>query len=106
MLIVNGHIEPKIKTGGGIDPETDYPIPSSFTWGNKIQCQYRANSFNYKGKVNGESFTVAKYEILISAQPFTNEVIKLIDNNNAEIGEFSVIQIEPLPAVGLIKILV
>jgi hypothetical protein len=105
MLIVNGYIEPKIKTGGGIDPETGYPIPPSFTWGDKIPCQFRANSFNYKGKANGESFTVAKYEILIQGS-FSHEVIKLSGSSGNELGEFSVMQIEPLMAVGLIKILV
>ena len=40
MIIANGTIETKIKTGGGIDPDTDYPIAPSVSWGNPIECQY------------------------------------------------------------------
>ena len=70
MIIANGTIEAKIKTGGGIDPKTDYPIAPSVSWGNPIPCQYRANKYSNKGRANGEAFTIASYEILIDEQPY------------------------------------
>ena len=79
MIIANGTIETKIKTGGGIDPDTDYPIAPSVSWGNPIECQYRANKYSNKGKANGEAFTIASYEILIDEQPYNAEMLRLRD---------------------------
>jgi len=106
MIIENGYIEVKIKTGGGIDPETDNPIKPSVSWGSPISCQFSANNYSNKGKANGEAFTVASYEILIEEQPYDAECLRLTNDAGKVIGEFSVIQIEPLPTVGLIRILI
>ncbi len=106
MIIANGTIEAKIKTGGGIDPKTDYPIAPSVSWGNPIPCQYRANKYSNKGRANGEAFTIASYEILIDEQPYDAEMLRLRDAGGKMLGEFSVIEIEPLPAVCQLRILV
>ena len=107
MIIQNGIIEVKRKTGGGIDPETGYPQKSgSVAWGDPIPCQYSANKRNNLGRVNGEHYTVAQYEILIEQQPFTSEQIRLKDLAGNVVGEFSVIQVEPLDAVCELRILV
>ena len=106
MIIANGTIETKIKTGGGIDPETDYPSKTSVTWSKPIPCQYRANNYSKRGKVNGEAFTVASYEILIEEQPYEAECLRLRDMDGRTLGEFSVIEIEPLRAVCQLRILV
>ena len=65
MIVANGTIETKIKSGGGINPETGYPNKPSEAWGEPIPCQFRANSYSNKGRTNGEAFTIASYEILI-----------------------------------------
>lgn len=106
MIIANGTIETKIKTGGGIDPDTDYPIAPSVSWGNPIKCQYRANKYSNKGKANGEAFTIASYEILIDEQPYNAEMLRLRDISGKILGEFSVIEVEPLQGVCQIRILV
>lgn len=108
MIIENGTIEVKRKTsGGGIDPKTGYPKkPANIDWDTPIPCQYLANKYNNLGRVNGEHFTVAKYSILIEEQPFDAEQIRLKDRKGSVIGEFSIIQIEPLEAVCEIRILV
>ncbi len=109
MIIQNGTIETKRKTAGGIDPETGYPVrPSDVAWNGPIPCQYSANKYNGLGKANGEHFTVAEYKILIEddGRPFDAEQIRLKDMVGNLIGEYSVMQVEPLDAVGEIKILV
>lgn len=106
MIIQNGTIEFKTKTAGGIDPETDYPIAPSVSWGNPIPCQYRANKYSNKGRANGEAFTIASYGILIDEQPYDAEMLRLRDAGGKMLGEFSVIEIEPLPAVCQLRILV
>ena len=106
MIIANGTIETKIKTGGGIDPDTDSPIAPSVSWGHPIECQYRANKYSNKGKANGEAFTIASYEILIDEQPYNAEMLRLRDISGKILGEFSVIEVEPLQGVCQIRILV
>lgn len=107
MIIQNGNIEVKLKTGGGINPETGYPNkPVSTSWGNPIPCQYSANKYNNLGCTNGEHFTIAKYIVLIEEQPFATEQIRLKDLAGNIIGEFSVMQVEPLDAVCELRILI
>lgn len=107
MLIQNGTIEFKTKTGGGINPETGYPVkPVNVSWSEPIPCQYSANKYNNLGRYNGEHFIVAQYVVLIEEQPFAAEQIRLKDLAGKVIGEFSVIQIEPLEAVCELRILI
>lgn len=106
MIIANGHIECKHKTGGGIDPETHYPVIPEVSWGEPIPCQYIPNRHDKLGVSNGEHFTVATYTILIEEQPFTAEQIRLTDRSGVVLGEFSVRQIEPLDAVCEVRITV
>lgn len=94
------------KSGGGIDPETGFLIKASRSWGDPIECQYRANEYNNKGKADGNTFIVAKYVILIEQQTIDAEQIKLEDESGTSLGEFSIISIEPLAAVDQMKILV
>ncbi len=107
MIIRNGTIETKTKTGGGIDPETGYPIrPVDVSWNAPIPCQYSANKYDKLGRYNGEHFTVAQYSVLIEEQPFDAEQVRLKDGKGDVLGEFSVISIEPLEAVCEIRILI
>ena len=108
MIIKNGTIEVKSKSAGGIDPETGFPIPSDrVTWGEPIPCQWLANKYNNLGKSEGGNFTVAHYSILIeSEQEFKSEQIRLRDNYGNVLGEFSVIEVEPLQAMCQIRITV
>lgn len=108
MIIENGFIQLKQKaSGGGIDPTTGYPQkPASVGWSAPIPCQYMANKYDNLGRVNGEYFTVAKYSILIEEQPLDAEQLRLKDRAGNIVGEFSIIQVEPLEAVCEIRILI
>ena len=108
MIIENGTIEVKQKTTGvGIDPTTGYPAkPSSAAWGEPIPCQFYANRYSNLGRVNGEHFKTAEYSILIEEQPFDAEQVRLKDRTGNIVGEFSIIQVEPLEAVCELRILV
>ena len=108
MIIENGTIEVKIKTtSGGIDPSTGFPVkPSAAAWGNPIPCQFYANKYNNLGRANGEHFITAEYSILIEQQPFDAEQVRIKDRTGNVVGEFSIIQVEPLEAVCELRILV
>lgn len=107
MIIENGTIELKQKTsGGGIDPTTGYPLkPASVSWGDPIPCQYIANKYSNLGRVGGEHFKTAEYSVLIEEQPLGDaEQLRLKDRSGKVVGEFSIIQVEPLEAVCEIRI--
>lgn len=107
MIIENGTIEVKRKVANGINPATGFPVaPAEVEWGAPIPCQYSATRHNWLGKTDGEHYTAASYSILIEEQPFEAEQIRLKDRSGNVVGDFSVMQIEPLEAVGEIKILV
>lgn len=106
MIIQNGTIEVKCKSGGGIDAATGHAVKAQSTWGKPIACQWLINSQNKQGIVNGEHYILAKYTVLIEQQPFCGEQIRLKDLCGNIVGEFSIISVEPLDAVCEIRILI
>lgn len=107
MIIENGTIQVRQKTGGGVDLNTGYARRSSaVAWGDPIPCQFYPNRYTNLGRVNGEHVTSAEYTVLIDEQPFVAEQIRITNNAGGLVGEFSIISCEPLEAVGQIKIIV
>jgi len=107
MIIQNGTIETKVKTGGGIDATTGHAVkPTSSSWSTPIPCQFIPNSHNNLGVSTGQHYTQASYTVLIEEQPFEAEQIRLKDIGGNTIGEFSILSVEPLEAVCEIRILV
>lgn len=110
MIITNGYIQPKQKTVSQavIDPATGHPRKGAVeaSWGERIECQYTANRYNALGRVLGEPHTDRSYEILIEAQPFEAEQVRLLTLAGEIVGEFSIISATPLDAVSQIKLLV
>lgn len=106
MIIANGTIEVKHKAGGGLDPVTGYPKKPTVSWGEPIPCQYIPNKHNKLGVVNGEHFTIASYTVLIEEQAFNAEQIRLKDRAGDTLGEFSIMQVEPLEAVCEIRLII
>ena len=107
MIIENGTIEVKNKTGGGgIDPETGFPVKAQSSWGNPIPCQFIPNRSNRLGIVSGEHFSIAHYTVLIEERNFNAEQIRLKDRSGKILGEFSIMQVEPLEAVCEIKLMI
>ncbi len=97
MIIVNGTIEPKHKVNGGIDENTGYPVPATETWSAPIDCQFFPNKRNNLG-----------YEILVTEEDWLwdSEIIRLTTQFGRVVGEFPIIAVEHLKAVGQTQILV
>lgn len=104
MIIQNGTIEVKTKTGGGIDPQTGFPVKGDEQWGEPIPCQWIPNRNNMLGRVNGEHFTIAHYIVLIESQPFSAEQVRLRTVGGYDLGEFSLMYVEQLDAVCQIRL--
>jgi len=103
MIIVNGYIKVKGKTGGGLDPVTGYPTTPTATWGDPIQCQYVPSAQNLQAEADNEPVTLRRYAIFLegyqSCEVYVDEQIALFDGCNHIIGEFSVRSVTPLLAV-------
>lgn len=107
MIIENGKISALVKTGGGGLNQDGDPVAPSSHWADAIPCNIKANKYSNKGVTNGNTFVSASYEVLIeTAEPFTAEQVRLEMDGGKVLGEFSVLQIEPLMAVGSIRIVV
>lgn len=109
MIIENGSLRVKVKTGGGIDPVTHNPVKAVETWSDPMPCQWSVNKRDNLGVFNGEHFAVASYIVLIDQilkPPFKGQQVELVSLNFGSLGQFSIISTEPLDAVGQIRILV
>jgi hypothetical protein len=106
MIICNGTIQVKIKSGGGFDEEGN-PIKVEETFGEIIPCHIRPLRYNnlaFSG--SGSNYINASYEVLIEIKDFQCERIKLINRYGKDLGEYSVISAENLEAVCATKIIV
>lgn len=106
MIIPNGTIELKVKSGGGIDPATGYPVKPTASWGDPVPCQYLVNSHDNLGRVKGEAFVKASYTVLVEQQNVPSEQLRLTDRDGNSLGEFSILGVEQLDTVCQTKILV
>lgn len=109
MIIDNGVLYTRVATEAtpSLDPKTGYPRRAEEEyWCSPICCQFRAIDYSNLTRVQGEAVRLARYEILIEEQPFTAGAVRLDDIFGGIVCEASVIEIEPLQAVGQIRILI
>lgn len=108
MIIANGTIELKQKTATTpIDAETGHPKkPTQVSWGDPIPCQFFATKYSNLAKANGEPFRQSEFTVLIEEQSITGEQLRLKDRDGNTVGEYSIIQVEPLEAVCELRILI
>lgn len=96
----NGTIVFKIKTAGGIDPDTGYPVPPSVENSDPVPCLWQANKRDNYGVSSGASFTIANYSIIIEQRPLDSEVIDLYDRHGRHMGEFAVVSVSDADTKG------
>ncbi len=106
MIIENGYIKFKTKSGGIYNEETGSYETATEGWSDPIPCQWRALTSNLKGVSKGEAFEAAQYEVLIEYQEFSGERFTLFNLDESEVGEFSPTAINKYQLVNIIEILV
>lgn len=104
MIVENGTIQGMKVVGGGLDGNGN-PIPTSTTWSDPIACNIKTLKSDNLGRYNGNTFTIASYEVLVDDLCFSAPKVMITMNGNL-LGEFQVMSIEPLNAVCLSKITV
>lgn len=110
MIIGNGRLQFKRKVTGSaaVDSETGYPVRrTGDTWGDPVPCQIVPNKHDNLGRVNGQHFTTASYQIYIERGLLEkSEQIRVFTDEGSYFLEFSVISVEVLQAVDEVLILV
>lgn len=105
MIIQNGYIQFKHKTGGGLDAN-GYPVKPAETWGAKVPCQYVPKRINLQARSAENARTETSYEVYVS-MPLPveySEQLRLSDMADSVVGEYSVISTEELRAVQEIRL--
>ena len=107
MIIANGTIEFKRKSGGGIDPETGHPIPVREYWSCPIPCQFIPNENRQARTSDGEHYHHYTHEVLVEEmQVCVTEQVLLRNRCGEAIGEYSIISVSPLEAVSELRIII
>ncbi|EJW95955.1 hypothetical protein EVA_15941 [gut metagenome] len=109
MIITNGTIEFKRKLqAGDIDPETGYPIIPKEYWSEPQPCNIALIKENLLAvSALGSNYRERTYSVCVEADtPILSEEIRLVRDDGDILGEYAVIQIEPLDAVGIIRLTV
>lgn len=109
MIIANGTIEIKRKSGGGIDTATGLPLPVLEEWGVPVECQYYHNRMDLLARTRaGESYSDIGW-IIIVEQPWSmgdSEEIRLRDHAGQVVGTYALRLAEPLDAVQQVRLVV
>lgn len=100
----NGYIEVASYSGTGLD-EDGNPITQVPSYGSQIPSLIKVNKNNKRGKLNGNTFIIASFEIFIEQTEISSEKIK-VNYQGTDRGEFSIMEVENLEMVGKTKILV
>ena len=85
--------------------EAGRPAEATAGWSASRPCQIQTNSDNRKGRYEDGIFHQASYTLLVELQTFPHKRIR-IERGGEQLGEFDVISVIPLEAVGQTQIMV
>ncbi len=102
---MDGFIQGKLP-GEAIKGRGGEPVSNQAEWGEKIECRYKANLLNNRGRYDGGTFTQSSYEITIDDMSFNAASIRLFDSRGNLVCTKYVQSLEVLEFVQRIKITV
>lgn len=83
------------------------PIPATTEWSEPINCSIKTNSDNRKGKYEDGEFRQASLVVLLEVQTLPTGIKRLrLTRYTEDLGEFEIINIEPILTMGRIQIMV
>lgn len=101
----NGTLQYQVISSGGYDDNGE-PIPSSTEWSEPIKCLLKANTDTRKGRYEDGKFRQASFVALIEKQPLPDIKRIKLTRYAETLGDYDIINIEPLPTVGRTQIIV
>ena len=102
---MDGFIQGKLP-GEAIKGRGGEPVSNQAEWGKRIECRYKANLLNNRGRYDGGTFTQSSYEITIDDLDFNASSIRLFDSKGDLVCTKCVQSLEVLEFVQCIKITV
>ena len=103
MIIVNGHIRPILKSGGGLDEDGD-PVKADERLGCPIPCQWKKAGWDNLARVDETHYIQKSFIILIEKEDrFDSEELCLYAKGK-DMGRYSILSMEDLDAVCQTKI--
>ena len=113
MILENGTLQTKIKTGGGTIKGV--PITVNEVLGKIFPCNIKSKKYTSNADGGGpaemggtqavdSAFVRASYEVLVETDNFTAEKVVLKDNRGNTLGEFRVLEVQYLDYVNVVKI--
>ena len=100
----NGTLRYEILINGGVN-EYGEPVPARSEWSEPIDCSIKTNSDNRIGRYEDGVFRMASFTIMIELAKFPYNSIKL-ERLGEYLGEYKILNAEPLTSVGRTKITV
>lgn len=104
-MYCNGELYIETRTEGGVN-EWGEPTGDAVQWSETpIDCSITPNADTRLGRYEDGEFRQASFTILIEAEQFAAERIKL-SRGSESLGEYRIMSIRPLPTVGRVQIIV
>lgn len=101
---MKGTIQAKVKKAGGGQTTKGTAIPDVFDWSEPVECLYKANTHNNKGKYQDGNFTQSEYVITVQDQTFNATQVLLKDSRGNVVCEKQVQYLEVLETIQRVKI--
>ena len=86
-------------------PTNTEPLRARSDWSDPLPCSIKTNSDNRKGRYEDGEFRQASFTILVECIPFPYNRVKL-ERMGENLGEYRVMNAEPLTTVGRTQIVV
>jgi len=80
---MKGYITATITTGGGTDEVTGYPIPTTTSETDLVECQYVPNNRRTIGAESEGQFQMASYEITTDRLDWDLQIVTMISLYNS-----------------------
>ena len=103
---MDGYIQAQIVISDGYTDCNGETVPAVTDWGKFVECKYRANTLNNRGRYDGGKFTQMAFEITAEDMNFDSNCIRLSDSAKRLVCEKEVQSIERLDSVQRVKITV
>ncbi len=101
----NGTFQYQIIVPGEVN-EFGEPTEATTVWSDPIACSIKTNSDNRKGKYEDGEFRMASFTVLIENDETAQFDRVKLTRHSEELGEYRVMNREPLTTVGRIQIVV
>lgn len=104
-MITNGFLRYVVTAEDSGFDEDGLPVEATATLSDPVPCLIQTNSDNRIGSYGGGVFRIASFTILIENSAIEGDRI-LLERCGEDLGEYAIMEVNPIPIMGRIKIIV